>query len=87
VQHAEEACHELAWARALQVSAHWLRHTTLPWVERNFGIGIARAYAGHADTSSDLTTTTYVKADIIEVAAALTALTGEPHPLASMIPR
>lgn len=74
---------ELAWARALQVSAHWLRHTTLTWVERNFGIGVARAYAGHADTSSDLTTTSYVKADITEVATALAALTGEPHPLAT----
>ncbi|WP_414942675.1 tyrosine-type recombinase/integrase [Amycolatopsis sp. cmx-11-51] len=75
-------CAELDWARALQVSAHWLRHTTLTWVERNFGIGVARAYAGHADTGSDLTTTSYVKADITEVAAALAALTGEPHPLA-----
>ncbi|EME52258.1 tyrosine-type recombinase/integrase [Amycolatopsis decaplanina] len=74
---------ELDWARALQVSAHWLRHTTLTWVERNFGIGVARAYAGHADTGSDLTTTSYVKADITEVAAALAALTGEPHPLAA----
>ena len=73
----------LGWARALQVSAHWLRHTTLTWVERNFGIGVARAYAGHADTGSDLTTTSYVKADITEVAAALAALTGEPHPLAA----
>ncbi|MEU3768651.1 site-specific integrase [Amycolatopsis keratiniphila] len=74
---------ELEWARALQVTAHWLRHTTLTWVERNFGIGVARAYAGHSDTGSDLTTTSYVKADITEVAAALAALTGEPHPLAA----
>ncbi|WP_432854890.1 tyrosine-type recombinase/integrase [Amycolatopsis sp. CA-161197] len=74
---------ELTWAHALQVSAHWLRHTTLTWVERNFGMGVARAFAGHADTGSDLTTTTYVKADITEVAAALAALTGEPHPLAT----
>lgn len=74
---------ECPWAKALQVSAHWLRHTTLTWVERNFGIGIARAYAGHTDTSSDLTTTSYVKADITEVATALAALTGEPHPLAT----
>jgi integrase/recombinase XerC len=73
---------ELDWARALQVSAHWLRHTTLTWVERNFGIGVARAYAGHAESGSDLTTTSYVKADIGEVAEALAALTGEPHPLA-----
>jgi integrase/recombinase XerC len=78
---------ELDWARALQVSAHWLRHTTLTWVERNFGIGVARAYAGHAESGSDLTTTTYVKADISEVAEALAALTGEPHPLAPARPQ
>ncbi|MGV9362062.1 tyrosine-type recombinase/integrase [Amycolatopsis sp. NPDC003731] len=73
---------ELDWAKAMGVTAHWLRHTTLTWVERRFGIGVARAYAGHADSGSDLTTTTYVKADITEVANALSALTGEPHPLA-----
>ncbi|MDI5979849.1 tyrosine-type recombinase/integrase [Amycolatopsis magusensis] len=77
----------LDWARALQVSAHWLRHTTLTWVERNFGIGVARAFAGHAESGSDMTTTSYVKADISEVAAALATLTGEPHPLAPARPQ
>ena len=72
----------LDWARAMGVSVHWLRHTTLKWVERRFGIGVARAYAGHAESGSDSSTTTYIKADITEVAAALSALTGEPHPLA-----
>jgi integrase len=37
----------LPWVAAQQVSTHWLRHTTLTWVERNFGYAIARAYAGH----------------------------------------
>ncbi|WP_306661832.1 hypothetical protein [Amycolatopsis magusensis] len=78
---------ELDWARALQVTAHWLRHTTLIWVERNFGIGVARAFAGHAESGSDMTTTSYVKADISEVADALAALTGEPHPLAPARPQ
>ena len=27
----------LPWARTQQISTHWLRHTTLTWVERNFG--------------------------------------------------
>ena len=27
----------LPWARTQQVSIHWIRHTTLTWVERNFG--------------------------------------------------
>jgi hypothetical protein len=55
----------------------------LTWVERNFGYAVARAYAGHNDRAGDAgTTTTYVRADLDEIAAALTALTGEPHPLA-----
>jgi hypothetical protein len=32
----------LPWARTQQVSTHWLRHTTLTWVERNFGYAVAR---------------------------------------------
>jgi integrase/recombinase XerC len=73
----------LPWVAAQQVSTHWLRYTTLTWVERNFSYAIARAYAGHIDTNSSIgTTATYVRAGIREVATALSALTGEPHPLA-----
>ncbi|WP_246273380.1 site-specific integrase [Phytohabitans houttuyneae] len=73
----------LPWVAAQQISTHWLRHTTLTWVERSFGYAVARAYAGHNDSGTDAgTTTTYVRATIQEVAAALTALSGEPHPLA-----
>jgi integrase/recombinase XerC len=32
---------------------HWIRHTTLTWVERRFGHAVAQAYAGHADGSGD----------------------------------
>ncbi|RSM59229.1 integrase [Amycolatopsis sp. WAC 01376] len=72
----------LPWVATQQISTHWLRHTTLTWVERNFGYAVARAYAGHSDHGSDAgTTTTYVRASINEVAAALAALTDEPHPL------
>ncbi|MEV0131365.1 site-specific integrase [Dactylosporangium sp. NPDC050688] len=72
----------LPWVATQQISAHWLRHTTLTWVERNFGYAIAQAYAGHADGSSDAgTTVRYVRAKLSEVAAALAALTGEPHPM------
>jgi integrase/recombinase XerC len=73
----------LPWVATQQVSTHWLRHTTLTWVERNFGYAIARAYAGHTDSGNAGTTATYVRATITEVAGALAALTGEPHPLAS----
>ena len=40
----------LPWVRAQQISMHWIRHTTLTWVERNFGYAVAKAYAGHTDT-------------------------------------
>jgi integrase/recombinase XerC len=40
---------ELPWARTQGISTHWLRHTTLTWVERNFGFAVAHAYAGHTD--------------------------------------
>jgi len=73
---------EIPWVRALGVSAHWLRTTTLTWVERNYGYAVARAFAGHNDRRSNAgTTTTYVRADIYEIAAALSAFTHERHPL------
>ena len=56
----------------------------MTWVERNFGFAIAHAYAGHTDGAGDTggATSTYVRATLAEVATALAALTGEPHPLA-----
>jgi len=72
----------LRWVATQQVTTHWLRYTTLTWVERNYGYAIARAYAGHTGKSDAGTTTTYVRADVEEVAAALSGLTGERHPLA-----
>ena len=72
---------QVPWVAAQGVSTHWLRHTTLTWVERHFGYGIARAYAGHTDTVG-AATTTYIKADLQAVANALAAMTGQPHPLA-----
>jgi integrase/recombinase XerC len=76
----------LPWVRAQQVSAHWLRHTTLTWVERNFGYAVARAFAGHFSARDAGTTATYVRASVEEVATALSALTREPHPLAASVP-
>ncbi|NNH70977.1 tyrosine-type recombinase/integrase [Nocardia uniformis] len=65
------------------ITTHWLRHTTLRWVERNFGHSVAKAYAGHALQNTHGATTIYTRAGIEEVAAALAAMTGEPHPLAT----
>jgi integrase/recombinase XerC len=74
---------ELPWVAAQGVSAHWLRHTTLTWVERVYGYGVALAFAGHAESPNDTgTTARYVKATLQEIATALAGLTGEPQPLA-----
>ena len=43
---------------------------------------MARAYAGHTDSGEAGATSTYVRASLSEVAAALAELTGETHPLA-----
>jgi integrase len=71
----------LPWVRTQQISTHWLRHTTLTWVERRHGHAVARAYAGHTDAGGAGSTATYVRASLSEVAAALAGLTGEDHPL------
>jgi hypothetical protein len=44
---------ELPWVRTQGISTHWIRHTTLTWVERNFGYAVAHAYAGHTDGKGD----------------------------------
>lgn len=72
---------QLPWVAAQGISAHWLCHSTLTWVERHFGYGVARAYAGHSDSTGPATTTC-IKADLHAVATALAAMTGQPHPLA-----
>jgi hypothetical protein len=72
----------LPWAEALGISVHWLRHTTITWVERRYGYPVARTYAGHTDIAS-APTATFARSRVGEIAAALAALTGEPHPLAA----
>jgi integrase/recombinase XerC len=75
--------HHLPWVATQQVSTHWIRHTTLTWVERHFGFATAQAYAGHEDHGrGGKAMATYVRAGLPEVATALAALTGEDHPLA-----
>lgn len=57
----------------------------MTWVERIFGPAVANAYAAHTDGQSgkDTSVSTYSKASLPEIAAALAALTGEPHPVAT----
>lgn len=70
----------IPWVKELGVSIHWCRHHATSAIERIAGYGVARAFAGHA--TSDEVTTTYIKAQIHEVARAVAIYTGEPHPLA-----
>ena len=77
----------LSWVLRENVSAHWIRHTILRWVERTFGYPIARKYGGHerkqrGGQEKIGTTIVYVTATLEEIAAALSVLTGEIHPLA-----
>lgn len=62
-----------SWAAALQFSVQRLRHTTLTWIEREFGVAIAHAYAGHTTRSTARagTTFTYITPSIVEIAEAL----------------
>jgi integrase len=77
----------LPWVATQGISAHWLRHTIITWVERTFSYAVARAFAGHSESGGDVgSTATYIKADLAEIAAAVAALTGEPHPLAPQDP-
>jgi site-specific recombinase XerD len=41
----------LPWVATQQISTHWLRHTTLTWVERNFGydVVVGQGVADHED--------------------------------------
>lgn len=74
--------HHLPWVATQQVTTHWLRHTTLTWVERNFGFAVAQAYAGHFDSGREPgATAIYIRAGLPEVATALAALSSEAHPL------
>ncbi|WP_051163334.1 tyrosine-type recombinase/integrase [Nocardia brevicatena] len=72
----------LPWVHTHGISIHWLRHTTITWVERHYGTAIAREFARHSHTGAGVTGV-YTTATITEVATAVARLTGEPHPLAT----
>jgi hypothetical protein len=64
------------------IGTHWIRRTILTWIERNFGYAVAHAYGGRTHGGEADATAPCVRASLAEVAAALAALTGEPHPIA-----
>ena len=71
----------LSFAAHTPVTAHVLRHTAIGLVEIQAGYAVAREFARHVDQRE--VTTTYLQRSIADVAAAVEALTGEPHPLAT----
>lgn len=73
---------ELPWVAAQGVSMHWLRHTTLTWVDRHYGSSVAKAFAGHKVWQGGDSIGIYTKAGLPEIALALQAMTGEAHPCA-----
>lgn len=69
----------LPWVATQQISTHWLRHTTLTWVERHYGYATAQTYAGHT-THTPTSTSTYTRATLTDTTRALATLTNENHP-------
>lgn len=64
-----------AWTEALDLGAHWIRHTTLDDVRTVGGERVAAAYAGHEDSSGD-TIARYTKVTFEELACAFEAIFG-----------
>jgi len=69
----------LPWANSMSYSGHALRHTVGTIVERMAGYEVAKRMLRHAGTTQ---TDTYVKAGPVEVAKAISQITGFGHPLA-----
>ncbi|MFR9780177.1 hypothetical protein ACL02O_29490 [Micromonospora sp. MS34] len=44
---------QLPWVAAQGISTHWLRHTTLSWVEGSVALSVGRVEAGGAVPRSD----------------------------------
>jgi hypothetical protein len=80
---AREPARQNRYTDPLHTASAERSHTTLTWVERNFGFATAQAYAGQEDHGrGGKAMATYIRAGLPEVATALAALTGEDHPLA-----
>ncbi|WP_424184757.1 hypothetical protein ACOBQX_23070 [Actinokineospora sp. G85] len=59
------------------ISTHWLRHTTMTWVERRYGFGDSPSLR----RPQAPITMTYIRAGLEEVTMALAAMTGDGHPV------
>jgi len=77
----------LPWVATQQITTYWIRHTTLTWVEGTSALRLPRPTPATRNTVVGKAMVTYIRAGLPEVATALTASTGEPHPLAVSAPR
>ena len=68
---------ELPWVEEKGVSSHWLRHTTVTWIDRAFNSTMAQAFAGHSPAN---VTAGYSAPTPEELAAAHASLTGTLNP-------
>lgn len=68
---------ELAWVEEERITSHWLRHTTLTWIDRVASPTVAGKFAGHGAAN---VTSKYTKARLEEVSKAHAALFGQFHP-------
>lgn len=68
---------ELAWVDEERITSHWLRHTTLTWIDRVASPTVAGKFAGHGSVN---VTSKYTKARLEEVSKAHEALFGQFHP-------
>jgi integrase len=71
---------ELPWVAEKRVSNHWIRHTTLSWLDRaGTPETIVSKYAGHGSAN---VTQRYTKVRLEEISRAHEQLFGKVHPLA-----
>jgi integrase/recombinase XerC len=68
---------ELKWVDDERITSHWIRHTTLTWVDRVASPTVASKYAGHGPNN---VTSLYTKARLDEISKAHEALFGQFHP-------
>lgn len=68
---------ELKWVDDERITSHWLRHTTLTWVDRVASPAVASKYAGHGPNN---VTDIYTRARLNEITKAHEALFGQFHP-------
>jgi integrase len=71
---------ELSWVSEKRVSNHWIRHTTLSWLDRaGTPETVVSKYAGHGSAN---VTQRYTKVRLEEISKAHERLFGKAHPLA-----